>query len=90
VAQLGPTLILPRKPGVWGGTVGAAFVAGTGRLKAFKTDAAAGAGTTIVNQLETQLTKDRKLEALEKQEHELDLKAKIKAHNEALNAAPAN
>ena len=88
IAQLGPTLALPRKAGLFGGTVGANFVGSTGRLKLFKTDAAAGPASTVVTQVQTELGKDRRLEALEKEEHELDIRAKIKAHNEALSTAP--
>lgn len=89
LAQLGPTLVLPRKAGVFGGTVGASFVANTGRLKLFKTDATAEAAEAIVTQIQTEATKDRKIEALEKEEHELDLKAKIKEHNDTLSGTPA-
>lgn len=86
IAQIGPTLTLPRKAGIWGGTVGAAFVSNTGRLKLFKTDSAANPSATIINQISSEARKDRNVEALEKEEHELDLKTKIKAHKAALEA----
>jgi hypothetical protein len=89
IAQLGPTLALPRKAGIWGGTIAASFVPGTGRLKGFKTDASNNGAAQIVTSVATEAARDRELEELERKSKELEFRQKIQENTQKLEAAGA-